>query len=244
MIVRLAAISGAVFMDAVRRRIIYVVGFFGLVLAFLIPTLPSYGVGVVIGLYREVALALTFVASVVLVLALASNRIPSEVERRTVYNVLAKPVHRLEYVVGTWLGIMAVMAAAISAFTAIEQIVGLLQYQDPVWRLWEGSLAIWFETGAVAAFAIAVSTVAGPVVVSVASLTMVFIGHSRDSVVQGGPPVLRALYPSLDTFNVIDPVAHGAGIGLLDGLGMVLAFVGWAGVMLLVGVLAFSRRDL
>ena len=245
MIGRLAAIAGSVFMDAIRRRIVIVVGFFGAVLAFMIPSLPSYGMGVVVGVYREVSLALTFAASLVLVLALAANRVPSEIERRTVYNVLAKPVHRLEYLVGTWLGVFAVMGSAIAAFTVIEQVVGLVRYQDAMWRLWEGALAIWLETGAIGAIAIAVSSVTGSVVVVVASLTMVFIAHSRDSVLGPGSPTLaRALYPSLDTFNVIGPVAHGSGIGLAHIGGMFVSFVGWVGVLLILGVLGFSRRDL
>jgi hypothetical protein len=52
------------------------------------------------------------------------------------------------------------------------------------------------------------------------------------------------VYPSLDTFNIINPVAHGSGVGLDYMGGMLLAFVGWAGVLLLLGVLAFDGRDL
>jgi Cu-processing system permease protein len=231
-------------MDAVRRRVVYVVVFFGVVLAVAIPSLPSYGLGVVAGVYREVALALTFVASLVLVLALAANRVPSEIERRTVYNVLAKPVHRLEYLVGTWLGVMGVMGATIVGFTAIEQVVGAIRYQDPMWRLWQGAFAIWLEMGVIAAFAVAVSALSGAVVVTVASLTMLFVGHARDAVAGSGPSLLRALYPSLDTFNVINPVAHGSGIDAGYVAGMLLSFAGWVGVLLLVGVVLFGRRDL
>ena len=244
MIGRTGAIAGSVFMDAIRRRVVYAVGFFGLVLAFGIPSLPSYGLGVVAGVYREVALALTFVASLILVLALAANRVPAEIERRTVYNVLAKPVRRLEYLAGTWAGIVGVMAGAIVAFTLIEQVVGLLRYQDPMWRLWEGALAIGLEMGVIAAFAVAVSALAGAVVVSIASLTLVFIGHSRDTLLGSGSSLARTLYPSLDTFNIINPVAHGTGGDGLYVAGMLVAIVGWVGALLLLAAAGFARRDL
>jgi Cu-processing system permease protein len=244
MIGRLTAIAGAVFMDAVRQRVFYVVVFFGAVLALAIPSLPSYGVGVAVGSYREVALALTFVGALVLTLSIAANRVPGEVDRRTVYNVLAKPVARLDYIVGTWLGVAAVSAAAITGFTAIEQLVGLVRYQDAMWQLWQGALAIWFEMGVLAAFAIAVSTLSGPVVVVVSTLALLFIGHSRDAVLGSGSSLARSLYPSLDAFNVIAPVAHGSGIGPSATVGMLLAFVGWVGVLLILGSLGFQRRDL
>jgi ABC-type transport system involved in multi-copper enzyme maturation permease subunit len=241
---RVAAIAGAVFLDAIKRKIVYAVGFFAVVLAVAAPSLPSYGVGVDVGVYREVALALTFAAGLVLALALAANRIPSEVERRTVYNVVAKPVGRWEYVVGTWVGITAVMAAVIAAFTAIDQVVGLVRYGQPMWQLWEGALAIWFETGVLTAFAVAVSAVSGSVVVTVATLTFAFVGHSRQPVLRQFPAFPGWLYPSLDTFNVINPVAHGTGYGLLYALLMVAVFAGWVVALLVLGMLGFVRRDL
>jgi ABC-type transport system involved in multi-copper enzyme maturation permease subunit len=244
MLRRLSSIAGAVFLDAIKRKIVYAVGFFAAVLAFSAPSLPSYGVGVDVGVYREVALALTFAAALVLSLALAANRIPSEVERRTVYNVVAKPVGRWEYVVGTWAGITAVMGAVIAAFTVIDQLVGLARYAQPMWQLWEGALAIWLEIGVLTAFAVAISAVSGAVVVTVATLTFAFIGHSRQPVLNAWPWFPGWLYPSMDTFNVINPVAHGSGYGVLYALLMLAVFVGWVVALLVLGSLGFARRDL
>jgi ABC-type transport system involved in multi-copper enzyme maturation permease subunit len=244
MIRRLLAIAGAVFLDAIKRKVVYAVGFFAVVLAFSAPSLPSYGVGVDVGVYREVSLALTFAASIILALALAANRIPSEVERRTVYNVASKPVGRWEYVVGTWAGITAVMAAVICAFTVVDQLVGLARYGDPMWILWQGALAIWFETGVLTAFAVAVSAVSGAMVVTVATLTFAFAGHSRQPFLSSVPGFPAWLYPSLDTFNVINPVAHGGGYGIEYAVIMKLVFLGWVTALLVLGSLGFARRDL
>lgn len=244
MIRRVSAIAGAVFLDAIKRRIVYAVGFFAVVLAFSAPSLPSYGVGVDQGVYREVALALTFAAGFVLALALAANRVPSEVERRTVYNVVARPVSRWEYIVGTWVGITGVMGAVIASFTVVDQLVGLLRYGQPMWQLWEGAFAIWCEIGVLTAFAVAVSAVSGAVVVAVATMTFAFIGHSRQPVLLSFPSFPAWLYPSLDTFNVINPVAHGAGYEWPYALIMLGVFGAWVAALLVLGSLGFGRRDL
>lgn len=241
---RLSAIAGAVFLDAIKRKVVYAVLFFAVILAFSAPSLPSYGVGVDVGVYREVALSLTFAAALVLALALSANRIPSEVERRTVYNVVAKPVSRWEYVVGTWLGITAVMAAVIAAFTVVDQVVGLVRYGEPMWRLWQGALAIWCETGVLTAFAVAVSALSGAVVVTVATLTFAFVGHSRQPVLQAMPGIPASLYPSLDSFNIINPVAHGVGVGAPYLGVMAIVFLGWVVALLTLGSLGFAGRDL
>jgi ABC-type transport system involved in multi-copper enzyme maturation permease subunit len=241
---RLSAIAGAVFLDAIKRKVVYAVGLFAVVLAFSAPSLPTYGVGVDVGVYREVALALTFAASFVLALALAANRMPSEVERRTVYNVVAKPVSRWEYVVGTWIGITAVMGAVIAAFTVVDQLVGVVRYGDLMWQLWQGALAIWMEIGVLIAFAVAVSAVSGAVVVAVATITFAFAGHSRQPFLAMFSAFPAWLYPSLDSFNVINPVAHGVGYNLTYGLIMTAVFVGWVAALLVLGSLGFARRDL
>ena len=49
---------------------------------------------------------------------------------------------------------------------------------------------------------------------------------------------------SLDVFNVINPVAHGAGISLAYAAAMSVAFVVWSALLLLLAAAAFQHRDL
>jgi len=243
MLKRVSAIAAAVLSDALRRRVVWVVVLFAVLLAAAIPALPSYGMGVVEAVYREVALALTYVALIAITLALTANRVPGEVERRTVYNVLARGVRRWEYLLGTWLGILATVGVVALAFAAVAVGVGWINYGAPMLVLLEGVLAIWLEAGVLAAFCMTVASVSGPVVVTVASLAFLFIAHARSGLL--APDTLAwKLYPSLDTFNIIAPVAHGSGVSP-GYFGLALAvFIGWSGALILIASAAFSRRDL
>ena len=239
---RVWAIASAVLADAVRQRVVWIVVFFAVVMAAAIPALPSYGVGVVEAVYREVALALTFVATVVVALALAATRIPAQVERRTVYSILSRNVRRWEYIAGTWLGIFVTLALIVLAFTVVDLVIGLVVYQEFMTRLIQGTLGILLEAGVIAAFAVAVSSVTGPVIVVISSLTFLFIGHVRSFLPIEG--IVALLYPSLDPFNIITPVAHGSGVGFAYGLTMAAAFAGWCVALVALAALLFSRRDL
>ncbi|MBE0417215.1 MAG: hypothetical protein IBX63_05580 [Coriobacteriia bacterium] len=241
---RVAAVARAVVFDAIRRRIVWVVVLFSLVLAAVIPMLPSYGVGVVGAVYREIALAMTYVAAMVVTLVLSVARIPVEVERRTLYSVLARDVRRWEYVLGTWLGITLTLAAVTAVFGGIIFAVGWAVYSTPMWTLWQGVLSIWMEAGIIAALCVAISTITLPVVVAVAALAFLFIAHVRADLLGGPENPLWYAYPSLDAFNIIAPVSHGVGVSLLYLATMTLVFVAWAGALLLLGALGFSRRDL
>jgi len=240
---RVYAVAASVVADALRRKVVYVVLLFAGVMTAAIPLLPSYGVGVVTGVYREVSLALAYAAGIAVVLALSANRIPGEVERRTVYNVLARSVRRWEYVLGTWLGIALTMLGVFAAFGVVLFALGLVIYGEPMWLLWQGILAIWLEAAVIAAFAVAVSSVSGPVVVATASLVFLMIAHARAGLF--GPQDLGwKLYPSLDTFNIISPVAHGSGVSAVYLLTMVAVGAAWVAALLLLGSLGFERRDL
>ena len=239
------AIAQAVLSDALRRKVVYIVLAFAALMAVAIPRLPSYGVGVVESIFREVALALTYAAAVVVALALAANLVPGQVERRTVYNVLARDVRRWQYLAGSWLGVFAVMGLTVGAFTVVTMVTGALQYHEMMWQLLQGGLAIWLETGVIAAFALMVSTIIGPVPVVVATLAFLFVGH-----LGGGPQqqaaalAASAFYPTLETFNIINPVAHGDGVTLgYAGLMLVVA-VAWFGILLTLAAVLFDRRDL
>jgi ABC-type transport system involved in multi-copper enzyme maturation permease subunit len=241
---RILAISGSVVADAMRRKVLWSVLVVAAIMTLAIPALPSYGLGVVTAIFRQVALAVMYAAAMLVTIALTANRIPGEVERRTVYNVLSKRVGRWEYIVGTWLGIWLVMGLLVLAFLVVDLIFGGVVYRQFMWRLSEGAFGIWLESGVLAAVTLAMSTRFGAATSTLGALVFLFVTHSKSSLFgSGSPGIISALYPSTDIFTVIDPVAHGSGVGIATLALMAAAFVGWAAVLLGIAVLVFQRRD-
>lgn len=244
---QMLAIAQAVLADAVRRKVTWVVLVFAALLAFAVPALPSYGGEVVSAVFREISLALMFTAALVVGLALAATRIPSEVERRTVFSLLARDVRRWQYVVGTWLGMFAVVGVVIAAFTLVTIATGYVVYHQLMFVLAEGALAIWLETGVVMALTVLVSARFNPVTSVIGALAFLFIGHSVAGLIGYGgetqPPVPWWM-PTLDVFNVINPVAHGSGVALVYVASMLLSFVALSGLLLVAASATFAGRDL
>lgn len=242
---KLFAISKSVVSDALRRKVVWVVLVFAAVLAAAIPALPSYGVGVVEAVFREVAVALMYAASLIVALALAATRIPAEVERRTVFNVLAKDVRRWQYVAGTWLGMFVVLGLVLAAFALATVAIGWFQYGAPMPLLFEAAFAVWLEMGVIMAFTVMLSTAFGSATAVVGGLAIAFIGHAAVGLLhlteaQRAP----AWFPSLDVFNVINPVAFGSGASGTYVLAMVIAFIAWVCLFMLGGAALFGGRDL
>lgn len=245
MIGKVAAIAQAVLMDAVRRKVVWVVVVFSALLALAIPSLPSYGVGVVGAVYREVTLALMYVAALIVAVTLAAMRIPAEVERRTVFNVLSRDVQRWQYVFGTWLGMFVVVGIVLALFTTAAIGVGVLVYGSAMWRLFEGALGVWLEMGAIMALTVMLSTRFGAITSVVGGLVFAFVGHAVVGLLNLAEGQFAPWWlPSLDIFDVINPVAHGQGIHWSYAAAMVAAFAGWVVLFMLGGALMFARRDL
>ena len=242
---KVLAIAAAVVADAARRKVVWVVVVFAGILAVAIPALPSYGEGVASAVFREVSIALMYTASLVVALALSVLRIPSEVERRTVYNIVARDVRRWQYVVGTWTGMFAVLGLVIAAFTVATIGIGAFTYGEVMWRLIEASFAVWLEIGVIMALAVMLSCSFGAVTSSVGALTFAFVGHAIVSLMNLPEGVRAPWYvPGLDVFNVINPVAHGTGYGPVYAVSMIVVFAAWVTLLLVGGSALFAGRDL
>lgn len=240
---RIFAIFSSIIADALHRKLFYSVFLFAGAMAAAIPFLPSYGQGVVEAVFREVALALIYVFAMVVTIAYTSIRLPSEIERRTLYPLLARGVGRGEYILGTWLGISAVVGLTLFAIGAVTLAIGWINYDVLMWRVLLGVFAIWLEASVIAAVGIAVATVAGPVIVAAIALTFLFVGHVRSLLVDPGT-LFYTLYPSLDTFNVINPVAHGDGYSAVYAATMLAVWLAYSAIALLVATSLFERKDL
>ncbi len=245
MLTRVLAIANAVIADAARRKVVWVVVVFTAILAIAIPALPSYGEGVASAVFREVSIALMYSAALVVALALAVNRIPVEIERRTVFNVITRDVRRWHYVVGTWLGMFVVLGLVIAAFSAVTIGIGAFTYSELMWRLFQAAFALWLEMGVILAVAVMLSCAYGPVTSAVAALVFAFVGHSVPSLMNLPEGVRVPWYiPGLDVFNVIMPVAHGSGYALAYAASMLIVFTAWVGLLLMAGSAILSRRDM
>lgn len=244
---KIVAIAAAVVADAIRRKVVWAVLVFAVFLGLSIPALPSYGVGVAASVFREVAIALIYAAALVVALALSATRIPVEIERRTVFNVISRDVRRWQYVAGSWLGMFVILGAVI-ALCAVATI-GIGYFTMPgnqlMWRLLEAAFAVWLEVGVIMAFTVMLSCSFGAITAVVGALAFTFIGHAVVSLLNL-PEGTRAPWyvPSLDVFNVINPVALGTGYGPMYALSMTMVFLAWVVLLLLGASALFGRRDL
>jgi ABC-type transport system involved in multi-copper enzyme maturation permease subunit len=243
--------------DAARKKIFYVVFLFGLAVVALSPVLPTFEMGARAQFLRDVSLSLTSLFGVVLAVIFSINQVPGEVNNRTIYNILSKPVSRLQYLAGKYLGIL--LALAIILLVMGLEMLALtylrLQVFSPV--IFEGVFVVFLESLVIAAFCLALSTFATVPVNAFATVLFFLLCHVKTGflhhklVEEGGSGIVKALswsfyymIPNLENFNISEQVGYGGGVSwtyLLRVTGYAALFIA---VFLLIGYAVFRRKDL
>jgi ABC-type transport system involved in multi-copper enzyme maturation permease subunit len=179
-----------------------------------------------------------------------------EIEKRTIYTVLAKPVSRGQYLLGKFLG-AAVVALLVHVLNAVTLWLILLQLGE---GMPHGFLAanylMLLESWLVLALALCLSLLLSSLFLA-ASLALAFflIGRSNHSLAviaeKAESPLVRSLlralkdvFPSLDRFNIRELVAYSKAYPA----GMVptssLYFVAYLVLLLAGSILLLRRKDL
>lgn len=251
-----AAIAVNVIKDAARRKVFYVVFLFGLVVVGVAPLLPSFEMGARAQFLRDISISLTSLFGVILAVILSVNQVPGEVDKRTIYNILSKPVSRLQYMVGKYLGILASLAG-ILFFMALEIIV-LLAIRGHVFSpiVFEGVFAVFLEAAVISAFCLMLSTFATVPINVFSVILFYFICHMKtgflhQKLVADVSGILKVVaggfyyaIPNLENFNLSQQVGYGSGASLsymvrVTGYGLLFVVI-----FLTIGYLVFRRKDL
>ncbi len=250
---RALAIALNTFREAIRDRVLAGILGFAVLYILVVIFLGALSLGDLV-MIRSFGLAGVYVFGLIATIFLGSSILHKEIERRTLYFVLAKPVTRGEVVVGKFLGLFAAVALSVGIMAAIY--LAVVAYEGGGLDLW-GLLAIGFEVmelGLFVALLMMLSAVASPMTSTVCAILVLVTGHllgaalAQAKMVSGAAyTVVQVLYlvlPNLEKFNIRDLVVHQVALTPV----VVVATVAYGGVyiaaLLYVGWLLFRRREL
>ena len=183
-------IAGGVFRDSIRDRLAYGLVFFAVVLmasSFLLAQLTA---GQDVKIIKDLGLAAASAIGLLIAVFFGIGLVTKEVERRSIYSLISKPVTRAQFVVGKYLGLvltllinLAVMAVAFYAVLAYLDWTttagAKLAWEAPALdlRMLKAFALIGVELMLITATAIFFSTFSSPVLSVVLTFAVYIIGH-------------------------------------------------------------------
>jgi hypothetical protein len=120
---RVFAIAGNTFRDLVRQKVFYFMVVFALILIGASLALVTVTFQGHLQTVMDVSLGAMSVFTMLLAVLSTAMLLPKDMEDRTLYTILAKPVARFEYLLGKLVGVALILAAAIVLMTAFFALV-------------------------------------------------------------------------------------------------------------------------
>jgi ABC-type transport system involved in multi-copper enzyme maturation permease subunit len=253
-LLRISVLAENTFREAVRDKLLYNLLMFAALMIASSIVLAKLHIGYDERIYRDVGLSAIAFFGVLIAIFVGINLVYREISLKTVYSLLAKPVRRWEFLVGKYLGLVALLTVEIAIMTGFFFFV--LWYKGSAITapmFWAVGL-ILLELTLVTAIAIFFSSFTTPYLAAMFTVGLWIIGHLLADVrafgMQDGAeslrPLTEALYwglPNLDRLDIKGEAAAGKAIDLgrvwLAALYSVLYSTG----LLTGAVLLFQRRD-
>ncbi len=159
---RILAIAKNTFREAIRDRILYGFLFFAVCLILFSLVLGQLSFNEEIRAVVDVGLSGISLFSVLMAIFLGITLLHKEIEKRTLYTILARPISRPAYLVGKFLGLVATMVAQIALMSIIWMVVLVIQGGAPTAGMLIALLLIVCETVIITAMALFFTSFSSP----------------------------------------------------------------------------------
>ena len=249
------AIAANTFREALRDRVLYLFLGFAVILLASSKLFGILTVGEQSKIIKDMGLAGIQFFTMLIAVMMSVLLISREIESRTVYYILAKPVRRWQFLIGKYLGLLATVLVNLALMTVILVAFVWVYGGGLDLRLLIATGMIGMEMTVLVAFAPLFSVLTNPILGTVFTLAVFVIGHvSQDlwlltrhlpgSFGRTLASVLYYLIPNLERFNFKTEVVHQLPIALGGILWSCLYGLTFAALVLILACLRFGRRDL
>lgn len=217
---RIIAIAKNTFREAVRGKLFLAIGIFGLILMGSSAVVGPLSLGEQARITQDLGLAGMSILGFMVAVLIGTGIVYTEVERRTIYTVIAKPVERWQFVLGKFTGLNATVTVLLAGMTAI--LIGAawleLGYFKP--QLFQAVLLTWVELMVLTSISILMSVICSPILGAIFTFLLYIIGHTSGDLRElaqhfgsgGAKTVTNIAYfvlPNLEYFNIRGKVIHG-----------------------------------
>lgn len=249
-----AAIAGNTLRESVRNKIAYALLFFAIVMIGSGAIVSSLSYVESDRILQDVGLAAIRLFGVAIAIFVGIQLVYREVERRTVYTILSKPISRAQFLVGKFAGLTFTIWLQAACMGAAFAVVSFASGAPLAWQHLAFGLLVGVELALVVALATLFSSFSTPMLAAFFTTGFWAVGQLtrelRDLGAASGQPALKfvtavafRVLPDLQSFDLATEAAHGLPLTASDVLLPLAYGFGYTTLVLLVAVAIFERRD-
>jgi ABC-type transport system involved in multi-copper enzyme maturation permease subunit len=252
------AVALNTFREAVRDRILYNLVAFALIMMAAAVLFGEISIGIEKIILINLGLSSISVFGLLIAIFLGINLVFKEVDKRSLYVLLSKPLRRGQFLVGKFLGLNLTLLVNTILMTAgfwaaLYYLMRRFERQDL--SIWVAIYFILLELSLVTAICLFFSCFSTPVLSAIFTFLLFVIGTFSSDIRAFGElthsPAMKALstflyyaLPNFSDFNIATAVSHGesvsGGVILLNTLYTLC----YCTVLVIASIVIFSRKDL
>ncbi len=251
---RIWAVAHNTFREAVRDRVLYVLVFFAAAAIFGSKALGWISIGQDIKIMVDISLAAISVFGVLIAIFVGTNLVHKEIDKRTIYTILCRPMARYEFVLGKCLGLAGLLAVVVFVMTAIAAVYVFLLGGRLTSSFYLAALLIYWKLLLITALAVLLSALTAPILGAIIVFAAYVVGHATNIFINLPPQfdgtvskqVLQALYyvlPNLSHFDIASEAANGVAIAPSYVVWALAYGTVYTAMLLTLAALAFEDKD-
>jgi ABC-type transport system involved in multi-copper enzyme maturation permease subunit len=250
---RILSIAVNTFRENLREKLLYNLLFFALLMIGSSVLLSTLTLGDWDRLILDLGISSINFFGVLIAIFVGIGLVSKEIEKKTIFTIVSKPVPRYEFLLGKYVGLVGTLL--VNTAVMVAGLLLVLYYRDVAVdvTLFKALLMIFIEFMVITAVALLFSTFTSATLSAIFTLATYGIGHlSGDLKAFGekmdaiGQVVLNVVYyvlPNLERFNLKGHVIHHLDFGIAD-MALTLAYgLTYAAFLLLLASVIFQRRD-
>lgn len=254
---RTLVIASNVFREVIRDRVLYLLGFFAVIMVAAAILVPEVAASTEDQIIPDIGLAAISILGLAITIFVGTGLVNKEIEKRTVYVMVAKPISRAEVIVGKHWGLSAVIALLVAMMTAIFMaMLSMRQIPYPAGSILLSAVFQFLELSLIAAVAILFGVFTSSLLATMLTFAIYLVGQfSRDLLALGAisespglKQVTEGIYlilPDLARLNLKNQAVYGFDLlpQASELLGNVLYAIVYTMLLLAIATAIFSRRQ-
>lgn len=260
------AIAKNTFKEAIRDKILYSLLIFTVIVIAASVLLGQLTIGQDLRVVKDMGLASMSLFGVLIATFVGTSLVYKEIRKKTIYTIISKPIHRYEFILGKYLGLLMTMFVELCIMAVVLFAVIMLHgvmFGPPVTGiepvgyalLVKAMVLIFFELMIVTSVAVLFSTISTPVLSVFFTLAIYAIGHLtvdikemgvalESSLLKGLCSLCYYILPNLENFNIRAEMVRDVFVSSRFMIYSIVYGILYMSFVLLISILSMERKQL
>jgi ABC-type transport system involved in multi-copper enzyme maturation permease subunit len=254
---RIRAIALNTFRESIRDRVLYNLILFVLILVAASALVSDLSLDMESQFTATLGLSAMLVFGALIAIFIGVGLVYKEIDKRTIYSLLSKPVQRHEFIIGKYAGLCLTLLVN-TAVMVLATELALLYVNGSFVRIHSAVLAasilVYLELAVLVAVALMFSSFSTPMLAALFSFAVYVIGNFSKDLLQMAAlansavsrvalTILYYLLPNLSNFGFITEASHGQVVPIGMALSATVYAVVYIAILLSAAVLIFQKRN-